>query len=167
MVGTGRVEDVLDLVVLSLRPLGVHRATVLDDAGPDGDEAEGDDRLLVHHVVLIADGVGAETSGAAEDGRLADEAVAGQGVDDALGLLLGVLSGHVAGVADGGDGEGREGSAGEGRSEEGSACLGGQLSAWTRDDGSPGVINWTPSTTSRARIERTDSAARQAGSHCE
>jgi hypothetical protein len=123
VVGTGGVEDVLDLLVVCLGPLGVHGTSVLDDAGPDGDEAEGDDGLLVHHVVLIADGVGAETGGAAEDGGLADQAVAGQGVDDALGLLLGLLGGDVAVVADGdGGGQRREGSAGEGRSEEGSAC---------------------------------------------
>lgn len=123
VVGTSAVEDVLDLLVLSLSPGLVAGTAVLDETAPDGEQADGNDRLLVHDVVLIAEGVDAETGSAAEDGRLAEQVASGEGVDDALGLLLGLLGRDVAGVADGGDGESREGSAGDGRSEEGSACL--------------------------------------------
>lgn len=125
VVGTGRVEDVLDLVVLALRPLLVGGAAVLDQAAPDGEQADGNDRLLVHDIVLAAEGVDAEGGAGAEDGRLAREAAAGEAVEDALGLLLGLLGGHVARVA-GRRGEGREGSAGDGRSEVRSgACVRG------------------------------------------
>lgn len=96
VVGTGRVEDALDLVALALGPLLVGRATVLDEATPDGEETDGDDGLLVDDVGLAADGVDAETGGGAEHGGLAQQAVAGEGVNDALGLLLGLLGGHIA-----------------------------------------------------------------------
>lgn len=122
VVGTGAVEDVLDLLVLALGPFLVARATVLDETTPNSEKTDGDDGLLVHDVVLIADGVDAETSGAAQKGGLAEEAASGERVEDALGLLLGLLGGDVAGVANGGSGQGREGSASEGRSEELSAC---------------------------------------------
>lgn len=122
VVGTGAVEDVLDLLVLRLSPGLVAGATVLDEACPDGEQADGNDRLLVHDVVLIAEGVDAETGGAAEDGSLAEQAASGERVEDALGLLLGLLGRDVAGVANGGGGESRECSAGDGRSEERSAC---------------------------------------------
>lgn len=122
VVGTRTVEDVLDLLVLALGPRLVSGTTVLDETTPDGQQADGHDGLLVHDVVLIADGVDAETSSAAEERRLAEEAASGEGVDDALSLLFGLLGGNVAGVADSSGGHGRDGSAGEGRSEKGSAC---------------------------------------------
>lgn len=118
MVGAGAVEDVLDLLVLSLGPLLVGRPSVLEQTSPDGQQAHGNDRLLVHDVVLIAEGVDAKTGGTAEEGGLADEAAAGKGVDDALGLLLGLLGGHVARVSHGG-GRNRRGGSGDGGSEEG------------------------------------------------
>lgn len=128
MVGTGAVEDVLDLLVLSLGPGGVAGTTVLDEATPDGQKAEGDDGLLVHDIVLAGEGVDAETGGGAEDGGLAEQAVAGDGIDDALGLLLGLLGGHVAVVADSGGRDGREGAAADDGSEEGScACSSGRV----------------------------------------
>lgn len=122
VVGTGAVEDVLDLLVLALGPRLVSGTAVLDETTPNGQQADGHDGLLVHDVVLIADGVDTETSGTAEVGSLAEEAASGERVDDALSLLLGLLGGNVAGVADGSGGHGRDGSAGEDRSEKGSAC---------------------------------------------
>ena len=127
MVGTSSVEDVLDLGVLLLSPLLVRGTTVLDQSTPDGQQADGDDGFLVHDIVLVADGVDAETSGAAEDGGLAEEVAAGKRVDDALGLLLGLFGGNTADVAGGGDGNGRESSTSDDRSEEGSACCSQQL----------------------------------------
>lgn len=118
VVGSGAVEDVLDLLVLSLGPLLVGRAAVLEQTSPDGQQAHGNNRLLVHDVVLIAEGIDAEAGGTAEEGGLADEAAAGKGVDDALGLLLGLLGGHVARVSHGG-GRNRRGGSGDGGSEEG------------------------------------------------
>lgn len=118
VVGAGAVEDVLDLLVLSLGPLLVGRAAVLEQTSPDGQQAHGNDRLLVHDVVLIAEGIDGETGGTTEEGGLADEAAAGKGVDDALGLLLGLLGGHVARVSHGG-GRNRRGGSGDGGSEEG------------------------------------------------
>lgn len=123
MVSAGAVEDVLDLLVLTLGPLLVGRATVLDQTSPDGQQADSNDRLLVHDVVLIAEGVDAETGSTAEEGGLADQVVAGEGIDDALGLFLGLLGGDVAGVSDSSSRDRRGRSAGDGGSEEGSACI--------------------------------------------
>ena len=123
VVGTGAVEDVLDLLVLSLGPLLVRRTTILDQTTPDGEQADGNDGLLVHDIVLVADGVNAETSGGAEDGALAEKVATGKRIDDALGLLLGLLGGHVAVEADGSSGDGGSSTASDGRSEEGSACV--------------------------------------------
>lgn len=121
VVGTGAVEDVLDLLVLTLGPLLVDGATVLDQTTPDGEQADGNDGLLVHDVVLVADGVDAETCSTAEDGALAEQAATGEGIDDALSLLLGVLGGDIAGMSRGSGGDGRKGPASDGRSEERSA----------------------------------------------
>jgi hypothetical protein len=121
VVGTGAVENVLDLVVLRLSPLLVGRATVLDQSTPNGKKGDGDDGLLVHDVVLAGDGVDGESGSGAENGALAEDAVTGKRVDDALSLLLRVLGGNIAVVSRGGNGEGRGSSAGEDGSEEGSA----------------------------------------------
>ncbi|KAI9171288.1 nucleolar complex protein [Paramyrothecium foliicola] len=159
VVGASAVKDVLDLLVLGLGPLLVGRATVLDEATPDGEQADGDDGLLVDDVVLVADGVDAQGGGAAEDGGLAEQAAAGESIDDALGLLLGVLGGHVARVAHGSAGHGREGSAGKSRSEEGSAYSQGQSQLRGRSR-----ANWRlPGSTRGSR--RTDGAGDQAGGH--
>lgn len=113
------VEDALDLLVLGISPLRVGRATELDERSPRREEAEGDDGLLVHDVVLAADGIGGKTGGAGQDGGLGDETVAGERVDDGLGLLLGVLRGDIGRVAGGRDRAQRgEGPAGHGRPEE-------------------------------------------------
>lgn len=121
VVGTSGVEDALDLLVLALGPLLVGRATVLDETTPDGEQADGDDGLLVHDIVLGGEGVDGETGGGGEDGGLAQHAVAGEGVEDALGLLLGLL-GRDAGAGMAGGGKSRESSAGDGRSEERSSA---------------------------------------------
>lgn len=131
VVSAGAVEDVLDLQVLSLGPLLVGRAAVLEQTSPDGQQADGNDSLLVHDVVLIAEGVDAETGSTAEEGGLADQVVAGEGIDDALGLLLGFLGGDVAGVSDGSSRDRRGRSAGDGGSEEGSACIVCKLRTWS------------------------------------
>lgn len=123
VVSAGAVEDVLDLLVLSLSPLLVGRATVLEQTSPDSQQADSHDSLLVHDVVLIAEGVDAETGSTAEEGGLADQVAAGKGIDDALGLLLGLLGGDVAGVSHSGSRDRRGRSAGDGGSEEGSACI--------------------------------------------
>lgn len=118
----GSVENVLDLLVLALSPLLIRRATILDKTTPNGQQADGNDGLLVHDVVLVADGPGANTGGTAENGSLADQVVSWERVDDALGLLLGLFGRHIAGVSHGGGGERWDGSAGNGLSEDGSAC---------------------------------------------
>lgn len=166
VVSAGAVEDVLDLLVLSLGPLLVGRAAVLEQTSPDGQQADRNDSLLVHDVVLIAEGVDAKTGGTAEEGGLADQVVAGEGIDDALGLLLGLLGGDVAGVSDGSSRDRRGRSAGDGGSEEGSAYIGLQIahlvSLRLR-------TNWD---LGRQRNfcdgdSHTDSASYQARRHCE
>lgn len=130
MVGPSLVEDVLDLVVLAVGPLRVQRTDVLDETTPDGEKAEGHDGLLVHHVVLIADGVNGETGSAGEDGGLGEEAAAGERIDDGLGLLLGVLGRDAGRVAGGRErGESRHGSSGDGRPEKVGAFSGFQVRA--------------------------------------
>ena len=122
VVGTGLVEDVLDLVVLGLGPLGVHGTAILDEGAPDGEQGDGDDGLLVDDVVLVADGVSAQGGGGREDGRLGDEGVARKGIDERLRLLLGLLGGHVGDVAGGNGRDGGQGAPGDGRPEEVRSC---------------------------------------------
>lgn len=112
VVGAGRVQDVLDLVALLISPLLVKGTTELDEATPDGEQAEGDDGLLVHDIVLVGEGVDGETGGGGEDGGLGHEVAAGKGVDDGLGLGLGVLGGYVGRVAGAGNGAQRGKDAG-------------------------------------------------------
>ena len=122
VVGTSRVQDVLDLLVLAIGPLLVHGGAELDERAPDGEQADGDDGLLVDDVVLVADGVDGETGGGREDGRLGEQAAAGERVDQALGLGLGVLLGGGVGGAAARRDEGRDGGQGAGsnaRSEAG------------------------------------------------
>lgn len=123
VVGPGLVEDVEDLLVLAIGPLRVHGATVLDEATPDSEKAEGNDGLLVHNVVLIADGVDRETGSAGKNGGLGEKAVSGERIDNGLGLLLGVLGGNVGGVAGRRErGEGGNSSPSDGRPDEVGAC---------------------------------------------
>lgn len=158
MVGTSAVQDVLDLLVLALSPGLVAGTTVLDETSPDSDKADGDDGLLVHDVVLVGQSVDGKTGGRGQDGALAQQAVAGKGVNDALCLLLGLLGRDIARVADRGGRDSGKNSAGDGRSEEGSACFAAALVH--------GSAPLTPSQSFDSVIRRTDSAARQAGGHC-
>jgi hypothetical protein len=140
VVGAGAVENVADAVVVTLGPLLEHGGTILDNTSPNGEQADSDDGLLVHDIVLVAEGVDAEAGGTTEKRALGDDVVTGEGLDDALSLLLRLLGGHVARVADGGGrAECGESSASDGRSEEGSA---GSASRQTRshcdDEGSAG-----------------------------
>jgi hypothetical protein len=107
MVGTRRVQDVLDLLGLRLGPLLVHGTTKLDQGTPDAEKAEGNNRLLVDDIVLVADGVDRETGSRREDGRLGDQAAARERIDDGLRLGLGILDRDVRGLA--GRGEGGDG----------------------------------------------------------
>lgn len=126
------VEDSLDLVLLSLRPLRVHGASVGVDSPVDSEERKHDNRLLIDNVELIADGRYGQSSASGEDGGLRSEAVAGEALEDGVGGGLGVLLWDIAFAARGGGrkgGEGREGGAWECWSQSGSAsgsCAMGQ-----------------------------------------
>lgn len=123
VVGTSGVQDALDLLVLGLGPLLVHRATILDQSAPDAQQTEGDDGLLVDDVVLVADGVDGQTSSGGQNGGLGDERVPGQGIDDGLRLGLSWVLGHVGRRTGGGQGsQGRECSRSDGGAETGSPC---------------------------------------------
>lgn len=108
VVGTGSVQDAGDLLVLPLSPLPVQGTSILDDGAPDTQQTEGDDGLLVDNVVLVAEGVDGQAGGGRQDGALGDEGASGKGVEDRLGLLLGVLGGHIGSVAGGGSVDGSE-----------------------------------------------------------
>lgn len=96
---SGRVQNVLVLVDGGLSPFIVHGASIFEDSVEDAQQAEGDDGFLIHHVELIADGIDGGACTCRENGGLAREGVAWQGVDDGLGLLLGLLDGDVGCVA--------------------------------------------------------------------
>ena len=122
MVLAGGVEDVLDLVGLVLGPLLVSRATVDGDTGVDGEQTQHDNRLLVDDVELVADGGDRDTGTGGEDGGLAQEVAAGEGVDDALGLLLGCGLVALQARLDGGHGGLVQGGDGGGGTRAGGAC---------------------------------------------
>lgn len=121
VVSAGSVEDVLVLLDLAVSPLAVSRATVLGHGGEDGEKAEGGDGLLVHHVELVGDGGDGQTGGGGQGGGLGDERVAGDGVQDRLGLLLGVLGGDVGGRASRGQSRDSRDTGGNGRPQPGGA----------------------------------------------
>lgn len=121
VVGTGSVEDVLVLLHLALSPLAVGRATVLGHSGEDGEQTEGGDGLLVHHVELVGDGGDGQTGGGGQGGGLGNQRVTGDGVQDRLGLLLGVLGGDVGGRASRGQGRDGRDTGGNGRPQPGGA----------------------------------------------
>lgn len=73
VVGTGSVQNVLDLVDLSFGPLLVHWSTVLSNGEEDAAQAESDDGLLVHDIVLVAEGVDSGTGSGRENGSLGDQ----------------------------------------------------------------------------------------------
>lgn len=113
MSASRRVQDILDLLDLPLRPVLIPRPAIFEDAVEDAEQAEGRDRFFVHHVQLVADSPDGDAGAGAQDGRLADQRAARKGVDDRLGALLGFFGWHVGGVAsceEGGQGcSGREG----------------------------------------------------------
>jgi hypothetical protein len=121
VVGAGAVQDAGDLLGLLVGVVLPGGAGVLADGPEDGEQREGDDGLLVDDVQLVADGGDGQTGAGREHGGLGQRAVAGDGdgLHDALGLLLGVLlRGLEAGLrGDRGDGAEREGWA-----DAGGAC---------------------------------------------
>lgn len=121
VVGAGAVQDARDLVDLLLGVVGPGGAGVLADGPEDGEQREGDDGLLVDDVQLVADGGDGQASAGGEDGGLGEGAVAGDGdgLHDALGLLLGVL---LRGLEAGLGGERWHGAERKGRAETGGAC---------------------------------------------
>lgn len=157
MVGTGSVQNASNLLVLTLSPLAVHGASVFDDGTPDAQQAESDDGLLVDNIVLVAEGVDGQAGGGGQDGGLGDERVAGQGVDDGLGLLLGVLGGDVGRVTGGSEGgDGRESSGRNRWPQTGSPC----------DHRVSYRINWALKPSEKG-VVLTDSGSSQAGRHCD
>ena len=99
MSASRRVEDVLDLLDLPVRPLFVHRSAVLEDSVEDREQAKRYDCFFVHYVQLVADGPYGDAGPRAEDGGFADQRATGEGVNDRLGALLWVFGRHVGGVA--------------------------------------------------------------------
>jgi len=122
VVGAGRVQDAGDLLDLLVGVVGPGRAGVLADGPEDGEQREGDDGLLVDDVELVANGSDGQTGAGGQDGGLGEGAVAGDGdgLHDALGLLLGVL---LRGLEAGLRGERWDGAKREGRAETGGACV--------------------------------------------
>jgi hypothetical protein len=123
VVGTGSVQDAGDLVGLLLRVIAPGRTSVLCDSPEDGQERQGNNGLLVDNVELIADSGNTETSSGGEHSSLGEGAVSGHGnrVHQRLGLLLGVLLGHIGLVA-GLRGDGWEATERERWAETGGAC---------------------------------------------
>lgn len=95
----GRVQNLLVLVDGGIGPVVVHGASIFEDSVENAQQAERDDRFLVDHVELIADGIDGGACTCRENGGLAREGGAWQGVDDGLGLLLGLLDRDVGCVA--------------------------------------------------------------------
>ena len=142
MVVPRRVENILDLISLSIRPLLVHRPRVIVHSPVDCQQREHDNRLFVDDVELVADGCDGETRAAGEDRRLGGDAVARERVEDVGGGVfrlslwwLGVL-GACYGGGEGGyrrsDGADREGwaSAGGACGELAGRSMGLQLISW-------------------------------------
>lgn len=95
MVRAGSVQNVLVLLDLALSPLLVHRATILGDESEDAEQTESGNGFLVENVELVADGSNGETGASGEDSGLRGQGLAREGVEDRLGLLLGVLARDV------------------------------------------------------------------------
>lgn len=126
MVRSGAVQDVPNLGDLCVGPFLVERSSVLGDRGEDTQQTEGDDGLLIDDVEFVRDGPDADTGGRGENGGLADEGVAGERVEDRLGLCLWVHRSRGSGglEADGWGGHGQTGEEGGGGSEACSTCAG-------------------------------------------
>ena len=78
MVRTSSIQDALDLVVLSLRPLAVHGTGICVHCPVDGQEGEHDNGLLVDDVELIANGSHGQRGTGRENSGLGGEVVAGE-----------------------------------------------------------------------------------------
>lgn len=125
VVGTSSVQDAGDLIGLLLRIVAPSGTSVLCDSPEDGQERQRNNGLLVDNVELIADSGHTETSSGREHSSLGEGAVSGNGdrVHQRLGLLLGVLLGHIGLVA-GLRGDGWEAAERERWAETGGACCG-------------------------------------------
>jgi hypothetical protein len=123
VVGTGSVQDVLVLLDLTLGPLAVGGTTVLANSGEDRQQTESSDGLLVHDVQLVTDGGDGQTGGGRQGSGLGDQGVTGDGVQDRLRLLSGLLGGDVGGLTRGGQvgSDGRDTTGGKSRPESGCA----------------------------------------------
>lgn len=115
VVVTRSVQDVLDLVGVVLSELLVHGADVVVDTEVDGHEREEDNGLLVDDVELVADGGDGKTSTGGENANLGGDAVTGEGVQDGLCGLLGLLLRDLGVLL--ARGGGREGEGGRGGAE--------------------------------------------------
>jgi hypothetical protein len=125
VVGTGSVQDAGDLVGLLLCVVSPSGTSVLGNGPEDGQERQRNNGLLVDNVELIADGSHAKTSTGGEHSGLGEGAVSRHGdcLHQRLGLLLGVLLGHIGLVA-GLRGDGWEAAERERWAETGGACCG-------------------------------------------
>lgn len=121
VVGTSSVQDVLVLVDLALRPLLIRGATVLGDGSEDTEDTEENNGFLVENIEFVADGSDGKTGRSGESGGLGNQAVAGDRIEDRLGLLLRVLAGDVGVHTDRGEGtsDGGEVAGGKNRPQPG------------------------------------------------
>ena len=62
------VQDALDPVCGSSRPVIIHRPAILEDSVEDTEKTECDDGFLVEHVKLVTDRPNRNTSAGGEDG---------------------------------------------------------------------------------------------------
>lgn len=110
----GRVQDAGDLFGLLLRIFSPRRSSIFGDGPEDGQQRESNNGLLVDDVELVANSGDTQTSAGGEHSSLGEGAVSRHGyrVEHRLGLLLGVLLGHIGVVAglvgDGGKGAERK-----------------------------------------------------------
>jgi len=118
------IQNVLDLVVVALSPLLVHRTTIVSDSPEDGEQRKRNNGLLVDDVDLVADGRNGETCTGGQDGRLGGNAATRERVNNGLSLRLGVVLRHVGLEAGGDEGSvgGGYGAGGQSRSDTGGAC---------------------------------------------
>lgn len=98
-----RVEDACNLRIGLFCPLLVGRTSIFANGPENGQQAKGDDGFFVDDVELVADSCDGDTGTGRENGGLGDEAVAREGVEDGLGLLLGLLCWDVGVEAGRGD----------------------------------------------------------------
>jgi hypothetical protein len=82
MASSRSVEDIFDLLDLILRPVVVHWTAILENAVEDGEQAESNNCLFVHHIQLVADRPDRDTSSGRQNRSLRYKRIAGQSVDD-------------------------------------------------------------------------------------